>query len=114
MFEFDPGPEDLPWAKNASLLLNAINLPDLRRKLFEWHSSPVCTLLFLQTSFSELLDISPALIQIDGPYDPTFSVFLTHAREEWGLMPFRDASHKTVADHLHLLVFAVQPTTEAG
>lgn len=113
MFEFESGPDDLPWAKNAYLLLNAINLPDLRRKLFEWNPSPVCTLLFLQTRFSELLDISPALIQIDGPYDPTFSSFLTHAREEWGLLLFSDASHKTVADHLRWLVFVDKPAGEA-
>ncbi|KPX45514.1 DUF4123 domain-containing protein [Pseudomonas syringae pv. tagetis] len=113
MFEFESGPGGLPWSKNAYLLLNAINLPQLRRKLFEWNPAPICTLLFLQTRFSELLDHSPALVQIDGPYDPTFSDFLTNACEEWGLLLFSDADHKTVADHLRWLVFVDKPTGKA-
>ncbi|SDW24086.1 protein of unknown function [Pseudomonas syringae] len=109
MSEFESGPRDLPWSKNAYLLLNAINLPQLRRKLFEWNPDPIYTMLFVQTRFRELLDHSPALIQINGPYDPAFSSFLTHTRDEWGLLLFSDADHTTVASHLRWLVFVDLP-----
>ncbi|MFH7347004.1 DUF4123 domain-containing protein, partial [Pseudomonas syringae group genomosp. 7] len=68
------------------------------------------TLLFLQTRFSDLLDHSPALVLIDGPFDPTFSDFLTNACEDWGLLLLCDADHKTVADHMRWLVFVDKPT----
>ncbi len=109
MSEFESGPRDLPWSKNAYLLLNAINLPQLRSKLFEWNPDPIYTMLFVQTRFRELLDHSPALIQINGPYDPAFSSFLTHTRDEWGLLLFSDADHTTVASHLRWLVFVDVP-----
>ncbi|RMR04680.1 DUF4123 domain-containing protein [Pseudomonas syringae group genomosp. 3] len=109
MSEFESGPRDLPWSKRAYLLLNAINLPQLRSKIFEWNPDPVYTMLFLQTRFSGLLECSPALIQINSPHDPAFIQFLAHTRDEWGLLLFSDADHKTVADHLRWLVFVDQP-----
>ncbi|BBI43799.1 DUF4123 domain-containing protein [Pseudomonas syringae pv. actinidiae] len=84
MSEFESGPRDLPWSKRAYLLLNAINLPQLRSKIFEWNPDPVYTMLFLQTRFSGLLECSPALIQINGPHDSAFIQFLAHTRDEWG------------------------------
>ncbi len=110
MPEFETGPLDLPWSKNVYLLLNAANVPDLKRKIFEWEVSQACTMLFLQTRFSELLERSPALIQIQGPHEPMLARFLAHAREEWGLLLFSPADRKTLVRHLRWLMFVEKPT----
>ncbi|CAM3524819.1 hypothetical protein BZK31_28085 [Pseudomonas floridensis] len=113
MPEFETGPHDLPWSKNAYLLLNAVNVPDLRKKIFDWQVDEACAMLFLQTRFRELLDHSPVLIRIDGPHDPMFARFLTHTREEWGLLLFSDAGLPALARHLRWLVFVDQPVGKA-
>ncbi|MEE4308228.1 DUF4123 domain-containing protein [Pseudomonas alliivorans] len=110
MPEFETGPHDLPWSKNAYLLLNPINVPDLTRRMAEWELSGVRTMLFLQTRLRERLDASPALIQLEGPDDPMFVRFLAHAYEEWGLLLFSPADRKTLIDHLRWLMFVEMPT----
>ncbi|MEE4679474.1 DUF4123 domain-containing protein [Pseudomonas alliivorans] len=110
MPEFETGPHDLPWSKNAYLLLNPINVPDLTRRMAEWELSGVRTMLFLQTRLRERLDASPALIQLEGPDDPMFVRFLAHAHEEWGLLLFSPADRKTLIDHLRWLMFVEMPT----
>ncbi|MEE5052534.1 DUF4123 domain-containing protein [Pseudomonas alliivorans] len=110
MPEFETGPHDLPWSKNAYLLLNSINVPDLTRRMAEWELSGVRTMLFLQTRLRERLDASPALIQLEGPDDPMFVRFLAHAHEEWGLLLFSPADRKTLIDHLRWLMFVEMPT----
>ncbi|MCF5710318.1 DUF4123 domain-containing protein [Pseudomonas syringae] len=110
MLEFEIDRHGLPWSKHAYLLLNAINVPDLRRKICEWEVSEASTMLFLQTRFSGLLDCSPALIQIDGPHDPMLARFLAHARDEWGLLLFSNVDRKTLIHHLRWLMFVDQPS----
>ncbi|MEE4684705.1 DUF4123 domain-containing protein [Pseudomonas alliivorans] len=110
MPEFETGPHDPPWSKNAYLLLNPINVPDLTRRMAEWELSGVRTMLFLQTRLRERLDASPALIQLEGPDDPMFVRFLAHAHEEWGLLLFSPADRKTLIDHLRWLMFVEMPT----
>ncbi|WP_122605976.1 DUF4123 domain-containing protein [Pseudomonas viridiflava] len=110
MPEFETGHHDLPWSKNAYLLLNPMSVPNLNRRIAEWELSGVRTMLFSQTRLSESLNVSPALIQLEDPYDPMLARFLDHAREEWGLLLFSPADRKTLIDHLRWLMFVEMPT----
>lgn len=102
-------PSDLPWSMGAYLLLDGVSVEALPQKLYGWSEDPDFEVLYLETRWAELGDISPCLIHLSGPHDPTCTQFLNHAEEEWGYLIFSQASRLDVLAHVRKLISVRHP-----
>lgn len=102
-------PSDLPWSMGAYLLLDGVSVEALPKKLYGWSEAPDFDVLYLETRWAELGDISPCLIHLSGPHDPTCGQFLDHAAEEWGYLLFSQASRLDVLAHVRELISVRHP-----
>lgn len=109
MSDFESGPADLPWSRPAWLLFNGVNVEHLARTLYRCKSGIDPQPVFLQTRFKDLLNKSPMLVAIDGPYDPLYQMYLKNVWQDWGLLLFSDAPMQAILDHLRWLVFVDEP-----
>ena len=113
-----PMPDDialhsLPWHMNCFLLLDGISVEALPRKLYEWSDSPEIEVLYLQTPWAELSDVSPHLIKLKNASDPVLAEFLAHQAEEWGYLIFSSKQSHEITDHLRKLISVEHPLGKA-
>lgn len=97
-------PSNLPWARNSYLFLDGVSVENLPQKIYQWSETPTFEPLYLGTEWSELVDLSPFLIVIDGPNDPILQAFLANAGQEWGYLLFTTAKFDEVVRHLRWLL----------
>ncbi|CAI8853259.1 DUF4123 domain-containing protein [Pseudomonas chlororaphis] len=102
-------PHDLPWRKNAALLLDGVSVEKLPQQLYTWSDTPNFEPLYLGTRWSALNDISPCLIRLSGQSDPVFQQFLAHADKEWGYLVFSDQPWQDMLDHFRWLTCVAHP-----
>lgn len=105
-------PQDLPWETPAYLLLDGISVETLPKRLYEWAGSPDFEVLYLETPWAELSDVSPYLVRLSGPHDPALAAFVQNSQEEWGYLLFSNANQEAVLDHLRWLVCVIHPMGE--
>ena len=105
-------PSELPWSKQAYLLLDGVTVEALPRRLYEWHDDPAFEVLYLETHWAELKDLSPCLVTLQGPHDPALAAFLAQAEEEWGYLLFSDAERDDLLAHLRWLTSVLHPSGE--
>lgn len=103
-------PDGLPWTNNAGLLLDAVQLDNLLAKLFGWDCTVTVEVLYLQTRFAQLRDISPCCVRLKGPDDPVLLQFLAHTHEQWGYLLFSDSSWSDMTNHLRWLTTIEHPS----
>lgn len=96
-------PTDLPWSMQAALILDGVSLPNLPRKLYEWHPQPEFEPLYLGTDYEALLDLSPCLVRLSGSSDPILRHYLDHTGEECGFMLFSHATWQEQVQHMRWL-----------
>lgn len=97
-------PSNLPWAINSYLLLDGVSVENLSQKIYQWSETPAFEPLYLGTEWSELVDLSPFLIVVDGPNDSVMQAFLANAGQEWGYLLFTTAKFDEVVRHLRWLL----------
>lgn len=102
-------PSDLLWHTGAYLLLDGVSVRSLPRKLYEWSEAPEFDVLYLETRWAELSDVSPCLIYLSGLQDPICTQFLNHAEQEWGYLLFSQASRLEVLAHVRKLISVRHP-----
>ncbi|WP_462380885.1 DUF4123 domain-containing protein [Pseudomonas sp. Marseille-QA0892] len=105
-------PRDLPWETPAYLLLDGVTVETLPKRLYEWAGSPDFEVLYLDTPWAELIDVSPCLIRLSGQQDPALADFVQNSQEEWGYLLFSNATRKAVLNHLRWLVCVSHPLGE--
>ncbi|MDG9925815.1 MULTISPECIES: DUF4123 domain-containing protein [unclassified Pseudomonas] len=105
-------PAGLPWDSQASLLLDGISVEELPRRLYEWSHEPDFEPLYAGTRWSDLSDVSPCLVRLTGPGDPTLAQHLRHADEEWGYLLFSKADRENQLTHLRWLSCVRHPLGE--
>lgn len=105
-------PAGLPWDGQASLLLDGISVEELPRRLYEWNSEPDFEPIYAGTRWSDLSDVSPCLVRLSGPDDPTLAQHLQHADEEWGYLLFSRSSWEDQLIHLRWLSSVKHPLGE--
>ncbi|NQD94454.1 DUF4123 domain-containing protein [Pseudomonas sp. CrR25] len=102
-------PSDLPWSMGAYLILDGVSVEALPKKLYGWSDTPDFEVLYLETRWAELGDLSPCLIHLSGPHDPICGQFLNHAAEEWGYLLFSQASRLDVLAHVRQMISVRHP-----
>lgn len=105
-------PQDLPWDMPAYLLLDGISIEVLPRRLYEWAESPDFDVLYLETPWAELSDVSPCLVRLSGQHDSALAAFVQNSQEEWGYLLFSHASRDALLKHLRWLVCVSHPLGE--
>ncbi len=105
-------PQELPWGTPAYLLLDGISVETLPKRLYEWAESPDFDLVYLETPWAELSDVSPCLVRLNGQHDPALAAFMQNSHEEWGYLLFSNASRSSVIEHLRWLVCVCHPMGE--
>lgn len=105
-------PSDLPWDAPAYLLLDGISVETLPKRLYEWTESPDFDVLYLETPWAELSDVSPCLVRLTGRHDTALAAFVQNSHEEWGYLLFSHASRDVLLKHLRWLVCVCHPMGE--
>ncbi|WP_407292989.1 DUF4123 domain-containing protein [Stutzerimonas zhaodongensis] len=105
-------PSELPWDTPAYLLLDGVSVETLPKRLYEWAESPVFDVLYLETPWAELSDVSPCLVRIDGQHDSALAAFVQNSQEEWGYLLFSNATREALLNHLRWLVCVSHPLGE--
>lgn len=105
-------PATLPWDAHAYLLLDGISVEALPQRLYQWSESPDFDVLYLDTPWAELSDISPCLVRLTGPQDPALLAFVENGHDEWGYLLFTRASRAELLNHLRWLVSVRHPLGE--
>ncbi|WP_426142502.1 DUF4123 domain-containing protein [Pseudomonas sp. DWP3-1-2] len=103
-----PLPADLPWTQTAGLLLDALQVEDLIKRLYEWSEAPHVDLLYHGTQWAEISRLSPCLVEITHPEHPVLMQFLANAKSQWGYLLFSDEPWAQLLDHLRWLT-SIQP-----
>lgn len=105
-------PAALPWDAPAYLLLDGISVEALPQRLYQWSESPDFDVLYLDTPWAELSDVSPCLVCLTGPQDPALVAFVENSHDEWGYLLFTRASRAELLNHLRWLVSVRHPLGE--
>lgn len=79
-------PNHLPWHLKAYLVLDGVRLPDVAQRIQQWPNPR--EYLYATTRWHALVDISPYLIRLSGPYDPVLRYFKANAVLEPGYLLF--------------------------
>lgn len=105
--------QQFPWqAESISLLLDGINVKNLLHKFYTQQNQSKFEVLYLQTPFAELYEVSPCLVKIDNSNNPHLLNYLSHLDEEWGYILISDASWEEQIKHLRNLLIVKQPNDE--
>ncbi|MGK9066761.1 DUF4123 domain-containing protein [Stutzerimonas chloritidismutans] len=105
-------PSDLPWDSPAYLLLDGISVKNLPKRLYEWAESPDFDVVYLETPWAELSDVSPCLVRLGGEHDTALAAFERNSHEEWGFLLFSHADRDALLKHLRWLVCVSHPSGE--
>ena len=105
-------PAALPWDAPAYLLLDGISVESLAQRLYQWSELPDFDVLYLDTPWAELSDVSPCLVRLNGQQDPALAAFLRNSHDEWGYLLFSRASRAELLNHLRWLVSVRHPQGE--
>ncbi|SQF97802.1 Uncharacterised protein [Paucimonas lemoignei] len=108
MYRQPPGspielPDDFPWDKTIGLLLDALQIKNIRQRLYEWCAAPEVDLLYGGTCWAEFSHISPCLIRIRDAYNPILQQFLANTGDDWGYLLVSDGSWKELLAHMRWL-----------
>ncbi len=105
-------PDDFPWDQTLGLLLDALQVKDLLRRVYEW--SPACQLdvLYLGTQWASISHCSPCLIRLRDRDDPVLLQFLANTQHQWGYVLVSDGSWQQLLTHLRWLTSFQPPQFE--
>lgn len=98
-----PLPADLPWGQTVGLLLDALQVKDLIRRLYEWSPSPEVSVLYNGTQWAQISQLSPCLVRLRDCNDPALLQFLANASSGWGYLLISDGSWDDLVAHLRWL-----------
>ncbi|MEA9977019.1 MULTISPECIES: DUF4123 domain-containing protein [unclassified Pseudomonas] len=92
------------------MLLDAVQVEDLLKRLYQWVDSPCVNVLYLGTRFGALKDVSPCLVQIKGEYDPILAQFLENLDRHWGYLLISEGPWVQLVAHLRWLISIEHPS----
>lgn len=95
----------LPWQTHTiSLLLDGINVKNLLHRFYTQNNTSTFEVLYLQTPFAQLYDISPCLVKLDNINNPHLQAYLNNLADDWGYILISDQTWQQQIDHLRNLI----------
>lgn len=111
MIDLPSLPQGLPWQMGAYLLLDGVRLPSLIKQMHLLPNRKEC--LYAGTRWIEMLNLSPYLVTLTGPYDPVLDLFLKDAWLEPGYLLFGKADSQTLCAWLRSQIVVEHPSGDA-
>lgn len=103
-------PQDIPWQQSVGLLLDAVQVTDLLKRLYQWADMPTVKVLYFGTRLAQLKTLSPCLVRINSAEDPVLAQFLRNLDQKWGYLLVSDAPWEQTAAHMQWLVSVEHPS----
>jgi len=108
----NPLPEDFPWDRTVGLLLDALQVKDLLRRIYEWSPAVQVDVLYLGTQWASISHCSPCLIRLQDRDDPVLLQFLANTAHQWGYVLVSDGSWQQLLAHMRWLTSFRPPQDE--
>ena len=105
-------PDDFPWDRTVGLLLDALQVKDLLRRVYEWSPASQVDALYLGTQWASISHCSPCLIRLRDRDDPVLLQFLANAQHPWGYLLVSDGSWQQLLMHMRWLTSFQPPQDE--
>lgn len=105
-------PDDFPWDQTVGLLLDALQIKNLRSQLYEWDPAPQVSVLYQGTQWAEISRLSPCLVELRGPEDPILMQFLANIQAAWGYLLISDGPWEELLAHMRWLTRFHPPQDE--
>ncbi|MBC3950595.1 DUF4123 domain-containing protein [Pseudomonas folii] len=96
-------PDDFTWDKPVGLLLDAIQVENLLRSLYEWSPAPEAHVLYNGTRWACISQLSPCLVRIRDDQNPILQQFLANTAGSWGYLLVSDGSWDDLLAHMRWL-----------
>lgn len=96
-------PDDFTWDKPVGLLLDAIQVKNLLRSLYEWSPAPEAQVLYNGTRWASISQLSPCLVRIRDDQNPILQQFLANTADNWGYLLVSDGSWDELLAHVRWL-----------
>ncbi|KFE53428.1 DUF4123 domain-containing protein [Pseudomonas syringae] len=112
MTSINPLPDDFPWNQTAGLLLDALQVKDLLRRVYEWSAAAQVDVLYLGTQWASISHCSPCLIRLRDRDDPVLLQFLANTQHQWGYLLVSDCSWQQLLAHMRWLTSFQAPQYE--
>lgn len=107
-----PLPHDFPWLHSVGLLLDALEIEELLKHVFQWSEAPEVDVLYHQTQWAGISQLSPCLIRVRSEDDPVLLQFLANVEKPWGYLWVCDGSWSQLVAHVRWLTSFRPPQGE--
>lgn len=102
----------LPWQnQTVSLLMDGINVQNLLHRFYIKGNTSPFEVLYLQTPFAQLYEVSPCLIKLDNINNRHLQDHLQNLENEWGYLLVSDQDWQQQINHLRNLITVQLPET---
>jgi len=105
-------PDDFPWDQKVGLLLDALQVKNLLKHLYEWSPSSQIDVLYHGTQWAQISHCSPCLVRLRDRDDPVLLQFLNNTRDQWGYLVVSDGSWQQLLTHMRWLTSFHPPQDE--
>lgn len=103
---------ELPWhSQTVSLLMDGINIQDLLHRFYTKGNTSPFEVLYLQTPFAQLYEVSPCLVKLDNINNRHLQDCLQNLEHEWGYLLVSDQDWQQQINHLRNLITVQLPET---
>lgn len=103
---------NLPWqSQTVSLLMDGINIKNLLHRFYTGENTATFEVLYLQTPFAQLYEVSPCLVKLESTGTPHLQDYLQNLENEWGYLLVSDQSWQQQINHLRNLIKVQLPET---
>ncbi|UYZ85367.1 DUF4123 domain-containing protein [Entomomonas sp. E2T0] len=105
--------QKLPWhTHQITLLLDGINVPNILRLIHANNAIKQFSVLYIQTRFQELKEVSPCLIKLDSSTSYPIEKFLENINNEWGYFLASQSTWEEQVQYLKSLLVVEDALTE--
>ncbi|WP_122663193.1 DUF4123 domain-containing protein [Pseudomonas viridiflava] len=105
-------PDDFHWDQTVGLLLDAIQVKNLLKRLYQWNPAPKVSVLYHGTRWAEISRLSPCLVRVHDADDPVLLQFLANTQALWGYLLISDGSWDELLAHMRWLTCFKPPQGE--
>ena len=98
-----PLADDFLWQHTIGLLLDALEVQELLRQIYQWSPAPELDVLYQQTQWAGISHLSPCLVRVRSGDDPVLLQFLANVDKPWGYLWVCEGSWSQLVAHVRWL-----------
>jgi hypothetical protein len=94
---------DFTGQHTVGLLLDALEIKELLRQIYQWSPAPELDVLYQQTQWAGISHLSPCLVRVRSGDDPVLLQFLANIDKPWGYLWVCEGSWSQLLAHVRWL-----------